>query len=109
MKFTLFISAAATLALTATMPAFAGDNGSMYGQTTPATTADRTVLITPNTRFVNVTHGEVVNFVVGNKHFTWDFNGPSTLCAIDLQQIAPGAFDHTVTAYVARDPLLDGA
>ena len=38
--------------------------------------------------------------------FTWDFDGPDTVWAFDLNKVTPpGLLDHTVTAYVSPNPL----
>ena len=66
--------------------------------------ATRTIAIYPDTRYVNVTGGEVVKFTVGDKSFAWNFNGrPSSF---DLNAVAPpGVMDHKVKAYIAPNPL----
>jgi hypothetical protein len=66
--------------------------------------AQRTIVITEQTRWVNVEGGEIVRFVAGKRQFTWNFDGPADV--FDLKRIAPpGTLDHTVTAYVAPNPL----
>lgn len=72
-------------------------------------TQQHTVVITPETTHVNVTGGDVVKFVVGDKSFTWDFDTSGNQMAFDLERIAPaGAVDHKVMVYVARDPTYNG-
>jgi hypothetical protein len=64
--------------------------------------ADRTITIDDKTRWVNVTHYEVVRFVSNGREFTWYFDGVAQPGAIDLRQLAPAGFvDHNVTVYVA--------
>jgi hypothetical protein len=69
--------------------------------------ADRVVVITEATRYVNVTGGSTVRFVVGDRSFIWNFqNGTAHVVPFDLQQIAPqGVLSHPVKAYVADNPL----
>lgn len=73
--------------------------------------ADRVIVITDATRYVNVTGGQTVRFVVGARSFTWCFQtGSAHLTPFDLQQIAPqGVLTHRVKAYVADNPLYQGA
>ena len=79
---------------------------SLLGETAPATAANRTITIAPDTRYVNVQGGQTVRFNVGEKTFTWDFDGPNTVWAFDLNKVTPpGLLDHTVTAYVSPNPL----
>jgi hypothetical protein len=106
MRFKTLISAVAALSITVALPAFAGD----AAQATQTASTGRVISIAPGTTSINVTRGEVVTFVVGEKSFAWNFNQPSTISEIDLQQVAPsGVLDHAVKVYVRRNPLTDGA
>lgn len=76
----------------------------------PATdaAATKTVVIGPDTKYVNVTAGEVVEFVDGSKSFAWNFDGPYAY-AFELNRVAPpGVLDHRVMAYVDADPYMNG-
>jgi hypothetical protein len=65
----------------------------------------RTVTITPDTQFVNVTSGETVRFVLGTRSFAWSFQSGPTVSKFDLNLIAPpGMLAHPVTVYVAANP-----
>src|SRR6266849_211778 len=79
------VKAVAVLALSAaSLSAFALTNADRYGEAATPAAAERTIVIGPNTRWVNVNHGEIVKFVA---------NG---------QQVAPqGAIDHNVRVYIA--------
>ncbi|MFM9434535.1 curli biogenesis system outer membrane secretion channel CsgG [Janthinobacterium sp. CG_23.3] len=78
----------------------------LLGEPAPLSAATRTVRVGQDTRWVNVTGGEVVRFVSGDREFAWNFNGIDVAGAIDLNQIAPrGALTHSVKAYVAPNPL----
>jgi hypothetical protein len=72
--------------------------------------ADETIVISDTTRYVNLTGGETVRFVVGGQAFTWRFQtGGTHLIPFDLSRIAPkGLLNHRVVAYVADDPLYLG-
>ena len=79
------------------------------GDPVPAAATEKTVVIGPNTTSVNVTGGDVVKFVIGDKVFAWDFNTSGEMLAFDLERIAPaGMLDHKVMVYVARDPTYTG-
>lgn len=78
----------------------------LLGDPAPAAAAQRTIQITPDTKYVNVQGGQVVRFDVGGKGFTWDFDSAQTVVDFDLNRIAPpGLLDHPVTAYVSPNPL----
>jgi hypothetical protein len=64
--------------------------------------ADRTIIVTPATKWVNVKHLEVIRFVSNSREFMWAFNGIDQPRPFDLMQIAPAGFvDHGVTVYVS--------
>ena len=76
----------------------------MLGDLAAPSSATRTIAIRVDTRYVNVTGGEVVRFTIGDKAFAWNFNGRSS--SFDLAAVAPpGMLDRKVTAYVAPNPL----
>lgn len=80
------------------------------GAPAPASAAERSVTIGADTRFVNVTAGTTVRFVIGEQSFTWNFQtGGSHVAPIDLRLMVPaGALDHKVIIYVADDPRYQG-
>lgn len=81
---------------------------SFMGSAAPESAAvSRVIVITDANRYVNVTGGETVRFVVGNKSFTWNFEtGAAHVIPFDLSRIAPaGLLNHKVTAYVAENPI----
>jgi Heavy-metal resistance protein CzcE len=64
--------------------------------------ADRTITITDETKWVNVTHFEVIRFVSNGREFAWYFDGVAQPRPFDLAQIAPAGFvGHSVTVYVS--------
>jgi hypothetical protein len=77
----------------------------LLGNPAAVGTGEKTIVITPQTRHVNVTGGEIIDFKVGDKAFAWHFFVASTVSAFDLQRVAPpGMLNHSVIAYVAPDP-----
>lgn len=78
----------------------------LYGrEIPPAAWVDRTIVLTPATRYINVEGGQSVRFIVGDKAFAWHFIVARTVNAFDLKEVAPaGLLDHTVMAYVSPDP-----
>jgi hypothetical protein len=84
------------------MPSVAGTGRiDLLGSPAPATAADYTIHIGPDTNYVNVKLGDTVKFVAGGKEFTWSFDTENTW-AVDLAQIAPaGMLERGVMAYVS--------
>jgi hypothetical protein len=77
----------------------------LLGQPAPPSAATRTIAITPATRWVNVTSGDTVNFVVDGKAFAWSFMVAPTVATFDLNQVAPpGVLGRELRVYVAPDP-----
>lgn len=75
------------------------------GDPAPLTAAAKTMVITPDTKWVNVTGGDIVRFDVGDKSFAWTFNVASGVRSFDLSRVAPpGILNRRVEAYVAPDP-----
>jgi hypothetical protein len=82
----------------------------LLGAPAPEDLARRTIPISPDTKWVNVTGGETIRFVVGDKSFAWYFNGIESASPFDLRRTAPpGVLDREVLAYVAPNPLYFGS
>lgn len=74
----------------------------LYGTPAQPVSTDRTIVIRPDTRYVNVTEGDVIRFVVGDKTFGWKFDTALTVRDFELNEVAPpGMLDHPVRAYIA--------
>ena len=74
----------------------------LTGSSISASAGHRTIVIGPDTRWVNVQHGEEIRFVAGTSEFGWRFDGPGAR-SLDLQQIAPaGVLSRPVTAYITN-------
>ena len=81
----------------------------LLGEIAQAAAANRTITITPDTRYVNVEGGQIVRFDIGGQTFTWNFDGADTVGSFDLNRVTPpGLLDHPVTAYVSYNPLYAG-
>ena len=81
----------------------------LYGQSAPVSAAERTITITPDTKYVNVEGGQIVRFVVGDKEFAWNFNTATSINSFNLTEVAPpGVLNHAVRAYVSPDPKYRG-
>ncbi|GAB3549466.1 hypothetical protein GCM10027343_31270 [Noviherbaspirillum agri] len=77
----------------------------LLGDPAPPASASTTIVIEPGTRWVNVTGGDIVNFVVGGKSFAWAFNVAKGVSSFELNRVAPpNMLDHRVDVYVAPDP-----
>ena len=96
----IFAPAFAALTLSAaSLSANALTTGDLYGEPADASVAERTIVITPQTKYINVTRGEVVKVKAGSQEFAWDFDGLAR--PFELNKIAPeGALDHSVRVYV---------
>jgi hypothetical protein len=101
----LTLSAASLSANSALTPA------DLYGEPARAPSAERaivsaatnrTIAIDEKTKWINVTHFEVIRFVSGGREFTWYFDGVAQPGPLDLRDFAPAGFvDHRVTVYVS--------
>lgn len=80
------------------------------GGPAPAAAAERSITIGADTKYVNVTAGTTVRFVVGDQSFTWNFqSGGLHIAPVDLRLLAPAnMLDHKIIVYVADDPLYQG-
>lgn len=77
----------------------------LLGNPASVGTGERILVITPQTKHVNVIGGEVIDFKVGDKAFAWHFFVGLTVTHFDLKNVAPpGVLDHSVIAYVEPDP-----
>jgi hypothetical protein len=77
----------------------------LYGEPADPAAAQRTIVILPETRYVNVEGGQVVRFVTGDKEFAWNFFVAKSVSSFELNEVAPpGILAHTVRAYVSPDP-----
>jgi hypothetical protein len=81
----------------------------LLGDLSPPAAAQYTIVIRPDTKYVNIGGGDTVKFIAGNQTFTWIFNVGQTVASFDLNQIAPpGMLNHRVIAYVTPDPRYTG-
>jgi hypothetical protein len=65
-----------------------------------------TVIITPDTRWVNITSGDTVRFVSGGQAFAWTFDVSPNIATFDLNQVAPpGSLTRRIPVYVTPNPL----
>ena len=101
MKLALLVPAVASIALSvASLSALALSDADRYGSAASPAAATRTIVVGPNTRWVNVTCGETVKLVVNGQELVWHFDGMLTsfkLGAIDSRD----AVAQNVTVYVA--------
>lgn len=108
MKLKLFLPSALALVLSATAPTLIATplQTDFLGEQAPASAAERTIPIGADTKYVNVTEGETVQFVVGGQTITWDFETAQGVSSLPLNKILPAgtALDHDVKVYVAPDP-----
>ena len=106
-KLSLSLATATMLGLLAVTGARAEVPVGLFGNSVPPSEAQRTIVITPQTKWANVSQGEIVKFESNGQDFAFDFD--STIDgSFDLAAIAPaGALDHRVTVYVERNAEYD--
>lgn len=105
---TAFLIASAAIAIGANA---AGPSGGAadFGAPAANVAAERTITVTPATRYVNVTDGETVKFSVDGKAFSWHFSSWPGAQQIALDKLAPkDTVASGVIVYVARNPLYYG-
>jgi hypothetical protein len=105
MRLQLFAAPVAILATLAACSS-AGPRADLLGMAVPASSATQTVTITPDTRWVNVTGGDVVRFVTSEGEFGWAFDVGPTVAVFDLNRVAPpGLLGRELPVYVDPNPL----
>jgi len=112
MKRNIFLGSVLALLLSAAiLPNCAAEGDTnVFGSAVDPATANRAIFIGTYTESVNVTSGEAIRFVVGDKSFGWRFDGSSRISEIDLNKIAPpGVLNRTVKVYIQRNPERNGA
>lgn len=99
------ISLAITLAAAAAAAA-----GAAHAADANATPAGRVIDVTPQTRSINVTQGELVTLKVAGQSLSWQVNTPPNLNSVPLARLVPSAaFAQPVTVYVAPgQPYVNG-
>lgn len=74
-----------------------------YGTTAPEQSASRKIVIEPGTKWVNVTNGEAVTFIVGDSSFTYQFQTYANTSRVEMNAIAPAGLDVSgIKVYVAQ-------
>lgn len=101
-----FLAGSALLAACTGIGAVTPPRADLGGTRVPPQAATRTIAITPATRSVYVTGGDVVRFVAAGHEFVWDFQVSPIIAVLPLGQIAPpGMLERDVLVYVTPDPL----
>jgi endonuclease YncB( thermonuclease family) len=81
-------------------------NAKLYGTPAPAAAAQRAIEINPGTKYVQVSSGETVTFLIDGQQFTWTFRLYRQEGALALSAILPDALQAgDVMVYVATDPI----
>ena len=107
MKRSSLALAAVAIGLMAAGAARAEGSTDLAGQEVPVSQAQRTVVVTPSTRWVNVTHRDIVKLESNGKDIAFDFSGVNNQ-TVDLASIAPaGMVDHPVKVYVGDNSELN--
>jgi ABC-type Fe3+-hydroxamate transport system substrate-binding protein len=101
----ILLSIAATLLTGCAGVQYGGDRTDLWGTPVTAAAATKTIVITPETKFVNLIGGDIVRFVVGDQSFTWSFDGAYFPAAVDISKISNGLLHRPVIAYVEENPM----
>lgn len=89
-------------------PTLAAPVSAPLGNPAPDVSAQRTINITSDTRYVNVEQGEIVRFSSAGKTFTWHFDTLTTN-AFSLTSIAPKEINvSNVRVYLSRNRTYSG-
>lgn len=82
------------------------DQQRSLGSVAPVGIATRTIKIVPQTRYVNVNQGDIVEFEVDGKTFAWQFDTTHPQGWLDLGLFAPqGGNTYGVQVFVGQNPL----
>ena len=109
-SFALIAAIVCSTSIVTAAPAFSAPRPiTLYGDPAPVDAATRTIVIKPDTKWINVEGGEIIKFVVGDKTFAWNFFVGWTVTSFELNDVAPpGVLQQRVTAYVSPDPRFRG-
>lgn len=99
------VSIVLTSLISLVVPALAlaqGVQSLTMGSSVSPALGERTIVIGPDTRWVNVNQNEQIRFVADGVEFGWRFDAPGAR-SFDLQQVAPaGALKRPVSVYITR-------
>lgn len=80
-----------------------------FGANVTAVSAARHIIVTRQTKSINVTNGETVQFDIDGKAFTWHFDTFHDETNFPLSKILPsGSLVNDAHVYVASNPLYRG-
>lgn len=103
--FLISCTLAMVLALSGTTTMAAGHADKTFGEAGQAIDATRTITIDAGTKYVDVKTGETINFNIGDKSFTWNFDGTTGRSKFGMDKIAPPRLlTHKVMIYIDRVP-----
>lgn len=84
--------------------AFATHTIAPFGNLASETTAQRTIALSPNTKYINVVQGEVIKFTSEGKSFTWNFDTLNTF-KFNLADVAPKEMNiKNIQVYLKENP-----
>ncbi len=101
-KFSPSILLGALLSIAASASLAAGGTD-RFGNAVPVSGNQRTIELTPSTRYLNIEQGQTVKFVTQGKAFAWNFDTFGTP-VFDLAKIAPKDINvGNVKVYISPD------
>ena len=103
------VTTASIVAPMAASAAPAANDTTQFGAPVAPSNAQRHIMLTADTRYVNVDDGDTIEFQTAKGNFTWHFDTLVGESAFDLNKIAPaGTLSRNVTVYVGANPLYRG-
>lgn len=88
--------------------AYAANHTSKFGNAASSSSAQRTVKLDQNSKYINVTQGETITFVFEGNSFTWNFDTFGTP-VFNLKDIAPKNINtQNIIIYTREDPTFTG-
>lgn len=88
--------------------AYAANHAPKFGSAAPSSSAQRTIKLDQNSKYINVTQGETITFVFEGNSFTWNFDTFGTP-VFNLKEIAPKNINtQNIVIYTREDPTFTG-
>ncbi len=76
-----------------------------FGSSVSGNSAQRTIKIYPETKYINVKKGEIIKFLINKKEFIWNFDTINTQ-TFNFSEIAPKEiYSGNIKVYVSKNRL----
>lgn len=79
------------------------ESAPQHGKAGSDAAPERTIIVAPSTKYINVTNGETVRITAGAQNFNWSVNTGPNVQTVELKEIAPPQFQvNGIRVYVSR-------